>query len=386
VARPPARRAREGRCPDRRPQVRSSPLAACARRGARDSDLDGIADPLDVDDDGDLVLDNLDRTDAARASQLDPGRLIINSDLELGLSQTVNANAGALTSEQVDAALASAGGLKLTGVLGDAMELDCRGLVYCTPGGTGRVLSLALPPFPDCCDPDGDGFGTWQGQAKHANTMGLHHGATTSQIGTGDVLIERVTTAGVETQFPAAVQYVFATVPALVSYDDGRGHSASIPYPFNSTPQNPQVLPLAAGPNGDVSVTLTFWRPQRRPIPPETGDWIDIGRLDYSVGISETESSCPKRAFSESDPNLTRVGFPAPPGTDIGGFVDSAPDRSANPANTFTYTLNLTECLASMGISFNPGETRKFLFGGNTPAGAEPGGGGAGQPIEFKRE
>jgi hypothetical protein len=39
-----------------------------------------------------------------------------------------------------------------------------------------------------------------------------------------------------------------------------------------------------------------------------------------------------------------------------------------------------------MGISFNPGETRKFLFGGNTPAGAESGGGGAGQPIAFKRE
>jgi hypothetical protein len=39
-----------------------------------------------------------------------------------------------------------------------------------------------------------------------------------------------------------------------------------------------------------------------------------------------------------------------------------------------------------MGISFNPGETRKFLFGGNTPAGAEPGGGGAGQPIAFKFE
>ena len=58
---------------------------------------------------------------------------------------------------------------------------------------------------------------------------------------------------------------------------------------------------------------------------------------------------------------------------------------SAQPCD-LTYTLNLTECLASMGISFNPGETRKFLFGGNTPAGAEPGGGGAGQPIAFKFE
>jgi hypothetical protein len=265
------------------------------------------------------------------------------------------------------------------------MELDCRGLVYCSLGGTGRVFIPASKPFPDCCDPDGDGLGTFQPQAGHANVMVLHHGATTAQIGTGDVLIERVTTAGVETQFPSAVQYVFATIPALVAYNDGRGHSGSISYPFTSTPQNPEVLPVAAGPSGDVIVTLTFWRPQRRPIPPETGDWIDIGRLDYAVGVSETERSCPKRAFSESDPNLTRVAFPSPPGQEVGGLVDSAADGPASPANSLTYTLNLTQCLGSLGISFNPGEMRTFLFAGNTPAG-EGGGGGAGQVLSFKRQ
>jgi hypothetical protein len=56
--------------------------------------------------------------------------------------------------------------------------------------------------------------------------------------------------------------------------------------------------------------TLTFW-PQRRPIPPETDQWIDIGGLDYAVQIADVAPSCPQSAFSSSDPSLT-----PPPGED----------------------------------------------------------------------
>jgi len=117
-------------------------------------------------------------------------------------------------------------------------------------------------------------------------------------------------------------------------------------------------------------LTLTFWRPQRTPI--GTGEnreacldetppcaWIDIGRVTYGVTVEGGAGACPEQsAFSTADPNLT----PKSPGGP-GGFRDLAPDRPALAANTFTYTLNVTQCLASHGASWNSGE-RGFDFKG----------------------
>ncbi len=240
-------------------RVRSKPPRSFV---SRDRDRDGIPNPLDIDDDGDLILDDfeLSRTRAARASEVFVDEEFGTfAGLDAQLTQTVNANAAAPTTAQADALLSSGGALKIGFVRGDSVELDCGraqsradpsvgGLVYCSRRGTGRLLlpgnvdPSAFPAFPDCCDPDGDGFGTLQPlQAK--TTMVLLHGATTAQIGTGDLLIERVTTGGVETQLTTTVQYVFATVPALVSYSDGRGNAATISYPVaagapGTTPDN----------------------------------------------------------------------------------------------------------------------------------------------------
>jgi hypothetical protein len=360
-----------------------------------DRDRDGIPDPLDVDDDGDLILDNIDRSSGARASQFE-GQFMIHSLMVTGqFDSLVNANAGGLTTEQVDAALSRVGALKLEFVPGDSAELDCGspqsrtdptvgGLVYCSRGGTGKLLPPSSQPFPECCDPDGDGFGTFQPQPDlQGGPMVLNHGATTAKIGTGDVLIERVTTGGVETQIPASVQYIFATVPALVSYNDGQGNSTTISYPV--TPG--AFFPVAAGPNGDVIVTLTLWRPQRRPIAGEAClaktppcEWIDMGHLDYGVQ-SAGKGGCPQNALSESDPNLKKGSSPSDFGPNTGFFTDLAADQPASPANTFTYTLNLTRCLAALGLSFNPGEVRKFALGGATSSGD-----GTSLAVVFKRQ
>jgi hypothetical protein len=359
-----------------------------------DRDRDGIPDPLDVDDDGDLILDNIDRSRAARASQFE--EFMINSLMGVGqFDPLVNANAGGLTSEQVDAALSRAGILKLEFVRGDSAELDCGspqsrrdpnvgGLVYCSRGGTGKVAPPLSQPFPECCDPDGDGFGTFQPQPDlQGGPMVLNHGATTAQIGTGDVLIERLTTGGVETQLPASVQYIFATVPALVSYSDGQGNSATISYPV----PDGTFFPVAAGPNGDVIVTMTLWRPQRRPIAGEAClgnappcEWIDMGHLDYGIQ-SAGKGGCPQNDLSESDPNLKKGSHPSNFGQNSGFFTDLASDQPANPANTFTYTVNLTRCLSAFGLSFNPGEIRKFSLGGATS-----GGDGTFQAVVFRRQ
>jgi hypothetical protein len=340
---------------------------------AGDRDLDGIPNPLDVDDDGDRILDNFDRSKPAHGAAANQ-EAFAGHQLGAGIEQTANADAAGLTVEQMDALLSSQGTLGIYAVTGDSVELDCGqpqsradpllgGLVYCSKNGTGRLgLFPGMGPpraFPGCCDADSDGFGTIDGQH-----LLLHHGATTAQIGTGDVLIERVVTNGVETQYPAVLQYVAATVPALVSYSDGQGNSAAITYPVPQqgagTRQN--GLPVKAGPDGDIKLTLTFWRPQRRPIPPEPGEWTDIGRLIYQTDTEPSGRDCPQSAYSTTDPDLAA----APENEETGGLRDLAPDRPASPVNTIAYKLNLTRCLGADAATWEVGQTKYFNFQATT--------------------
>jgi hypothetical protein len=374
-------------------RVRSKPPRVAP---SADRDVDGVPSVLDIDDDGDLVLDSVDPSRVARAAQGESTVFSTHSDLGVGLENTANANLPGATDQQIEAALPAFGRLDIHLLPGGSAELDCGrpqvrtdptlgGLVYCTRGGTGRVFQPGVeetswPRFPDCCDGDGDGFGTLTQTPGVSGAMFIHTGATAAQIGTGDVLIQRVTTGGVETQYLTALQFVFATTPALVSYDDGAGNSATVPYPVAGAPGGPCVpncppqafgtrgkgFPVKARPNGQVIVRLTFWRPQRRPIPGETGTWIDIGGLLHHAGIADIDSSCPQSAYSNPSSGLN----PTDPAGEDPGFRDAAPDRPASPANTFAYTLNLTRCFSSPvadnrpapGFSFDPGQERGLKF------------------------
>ena len=357
-----------------------------------DLDADGVPDRLDIDVNGNLILNNVDRSTRrqAHAAQAD-SPFFIGANLVLSLSDTLNANAGAVTDAQIDAALSKHEWLAL-GILPGSPELDCGGapdpnnpqgwiggLSYCTRGGTGQASLPGYPapstlqPFPACCDPDGDGFATLFNDSPNPppGAFFFNPNATSSQIGTGDVLIERVTTNGVTSATPTMLPYIFDTAPALVSYDDGHGNSATVNYPVpNRGPGVPgNAFPVTAGPSGDVAIKLTFWRPQRKSIAPEPGAWTDIGKLSYMANIQSVGTTdlppesrdCPQTAFSEDDPNLS------PPETfnaqnNRGGVTDLAPDQPANPANTITYTLNLSKCLAARGFTWKPGEEALVHF------------------------
>jgi hypothetical protein len=358
-----------------------------------DRDLDGVPDTLDIDDDGDLVLDNVDTRPAnqARVAQAESG-FGIRSVLAAPFWDTTNANATALTTDDIDATLKTWGRLIFEILPGDSAELDCGGqadpnnpdgwsggLSYCTRGGTGTVQSDPnapppdWPPFPGPAggpfDPDGDGFGTLPNSTgSPAPSTHLAPGATSAQIGTGDVPIQVRQRVG-ENEVPALLPYVFATTPALVSYDDGQGNAATIRYPVTDPIPGPNPGPggpgtddnpfkVKAAPNGEVVVTLTFFRPQRRPIGSEAGEWTDIGGLTYSAGVGA--QGCPQTAFS-ADPNAMAVPLtevPYAPGA--GGLIDRALDQPATGI-TLTYALNLTQCLR--GDTWSPGEERSFNFG-----------------------
>jgi hypothetical protein len=371
-----------------------------------DRDLDGIPDTIDIDDDGDLILDDIDRSSGARASQTS-NEIGVSSSLGLDLSETVNANAAAVSDGDVNDRLRRFGGVGVPNLPGPippevvSGELDCAGepdpgnpdgwiggLRYCTRGGTGRLNGNPYPgPAGGPFDPDGDGLGALvsvPGQQSWA------HGATTADIKTGDWLFERgYDASGAElVEVAGMLKYIFATVPALVSYHDTAGNSMTLTYPY--PPGFAQQLPVAAGADGNVVVTLTFWRPQRRPISGEKcpsptdpnrlcspTDWIDSGGLHYSV-----VEPCPQSAFSEDDPTSPAIEddpslLPSLPK----GFDDTAPDRPASPTNTFTYTLNLTQCSAS---AWNSGEIRMFEFFAHAPVIGAEGGGLASQHVSFE--
>jgi hypothetical protein len=384
-----------------------------AGRGAPgDGDLDGVPDVLDVDDDGDLVLDEIDRSARASAAQA-PSEFSLHSVLGLPPEAVLNANAAAVSDQQIDATLETADGayLIVNGIL-PGVELDCSreaqqpprptGLRYCSPGGTGRVFGsgptrAAWRRFPDDFDADGNGMGTPPiTPGPLSSAFFLSHGATTAQIGTGDIVIRRTATEAI----PATLQFLFATVPALSSYSDTAGNSAQARYPVapGDPGTNTNGFPAGAPSGQDVVLTLSFWRPQRRPIPGEkcpepNGDpcapdqWIDIGGLTYGaivqhigevVGGTEVARGCPSTSLSSS--HLTVTPGPGPSGG--AAMVDRASDQPANPANTFTYTLNLSQCLRELGVSWNPGEPLHLTNLGLSANG----GGDAEETVVFKRQ
>ena len=388
-------------------RVRSSSRGASGP--GRDPDLDGLPGALDIDDNGNLTIDNIDRLGAVRSSQSGIGEFNFELGLHADLPETLNANAAGVTREQIDALLSTNGQLVLGPSPGDTVELDCGGsrnasplppwlggLAYCTLGGTARVVQFGCcpprdtwPRFPDDFDPDGDGFGSLDGPG--AMRGALSHGATSAQIGTGDVLIAQIVRDGARTDVAAALQYVAVTVPALVSYDDGRGNSATVSYPAPpmapGTRENP--FPVRARGNGEVVVTFRFWRPQRArlstdPAPgaDDSAEWTDIGGLRYNAQIGDGGQDCRPSFASESDKSLEIDPGPDPESEEEGGIRDLATDRPANPQRTFAYTMNLTRCLGVEGSTekWNVGDSKMATFGGGD------GSGGAGnQNVFFRR-
>ena len=139
-------------------------------------------------------------------------------------------------------------------------------------------------------------------------------------------------------------------------------------------------FPVKADPNTDaVVLTVTFWRPQRSPMPggtcpPPVGapcapaDWIDIGGLDYQAIISDIGYGCPASTVSTTDPDLTPARSTAhrPPGSKI--WLQASPRARQIP---LTYTVNFTQCLASDGMSWEPGTTHGLDFTAVTPSGVD---------------
>ena len=233
--------------------------------------------------------------------------------------------------------------------------LDCGGLSYCSPGGTGRVRAPGGfdpgPSFTGSLTPDSTPSPNGSPQ------MTLYPMATSEQMSSGDVLIEH-TSAG---ETPATLNFVFNTTPALTAWSSSGGQSGSVAYPVAAgapgTQQNPFVV--SPGPDGTVTLNLTAFRPQRKAIAGagEGTGYMDIGKLQWQARlITQPTPGTPQRVidchtgYSTTDPQLTVTGD---------GLQDTAADAPANPANTLSYSLNATACLGG-AASWTSGQTMQL--------------------------
>ncbi|MHB8491714.1 MAG: hypothetical protein ACYDA6_05810 [Solirubrobacteraceae bacterium] len=352
------------------------------------------------------------------------------SQLFLSMNETINIDAAGATVSEIDSTLKARLNLKLLGVPSAAglLELNCNGLSFCAQGGTGQAVLEGLPqnepngskpagvpadataptaggagwtvPFPAGSLDSSNGFGEVVGPAAPSTLLGtgaggghefsLNPNATSSQIGSGDVVTLVASHEAATSQIPTTIDFVFNTVPAIASYSDTAGDSASVSYPDTSnlgTMSNP--LKVAAGPNGDVVMTFTLYRPQRQGVA-GAGEpaFMDIGNLGYELDYvpsapapgsttigSATSPQCPSSSYSNLSPTLTlgtgtAGGFGPPAGE--GWLVDSAADHPAKAAETISFAVDLTQCMAAKGTtSFAIGHPVQFDVSANSQSSSD---------------
>ena len=372
-----------------------------------DRDADAIPNALDIDDDGDLILDDVDRRRATRArasrAALQAPLLSFSAFTNLWLlgsalfadprTQPINVNAPGVSETDVEAALVSDGRLVLGASGGDSQyvsgELDCRGLVYCSRGGTGlrdaSQFDRSPQPFPACCDPDANGLGSLDPDFAGTSELGLQlepH-SPSNQFRAGDVLLVHAQCKSPcgpggsrQEDLVSTLGSVFATTPALKSYTDELRTEHPVPYPIPAG----TTFPLVEDPKDadqDYTVTLTFWRPQRRPVPEElsagAGEWIDMGGLIHFAKIPgrDVTTFCPATTYSNYEGQglvATEQQIPSDLGArSVPVFIDSALDHAAAPGNVFSYTLNVSRCLAARGQAFTPGGKAALVFVAQLP-------------------
>jgi hypothetical protein len=344
----------------------------------RDTDLDGIPGVYDVDDNGNLILDNVDRSGRRGKGRAPKKRQVTSatdfkmfSNFKIGGSQTPNANAlrfSALTT-LVGQLVPTTLTLATQVVGGTSGTLDCMGNDYCrehTASGASypqvnfAPVAITTPGLvPITTGPTGDAQ--------------ISPGATPTEIGAGDAFIQRVGA----TEYPGTLNFVFNTSPALESFQVGTGAVTTLTYQSDGSAnhgmdQNNGAQRIQMS-QANSKLTLTFWRPQRRALPGESSSsgWVDIGGLTYSIDTpnapsGSTKSQCSTDAYSGL--STTNTGDTPVQASD-GGMLDTAEDAPSNFRNTLSMTIDLTKCFSwgdiPSGTLFKVDLQARSLYGDN---------------------
>lgn len=327
-----------------------------------DVDKDGLVEALDVDDNGNGIIDNYDNSGVTQPAN----SFRVFSNFKLEMSESLNLHATGLSTALVDSALSRAQTLAIAvaGAAGEVTELDCTGLAYCSAGGTGTAPPNAGTAFPGgaggAFDPDSDGFGTITNGAT--GDFQLATGASTSTISAGDTLIERVLGAdGAERQIPGVLNFIFTSTPAIKSVAINSDPAQTIDYTVTNNRLGSLNNCILVPETGAVVLKVTGWRPQRAGVS-GAGEaaYVDLGNSKITIDIpngptpggpARGPGNCVASAYSESDTNLS---------VSADGLQDSKGDIDADASNTYEFTLDVNSCLASSpsgAISWDPGQS-----------------------------
>lgn len=332
-----------------------------------DPDADGVPNTVDVDDNGNKIVDAVD----ASLSSRDPGGATSFTQMFLGLENTTNIDADPGSQAAIQTRMKEKLSLVLLNVPANT-KLDCGGLNWCSPGGTGRMEingpngSTAGDPFPKGNDATMplDGAGEFR----------ILPGGGPQDVRAGDTLIQKRSDGSEQT---VSLGFVFATIPAIKSWSTGAGAGGQVAYPAaegaTGTTRNP--APVAPGADGRRTLTIEFWRPQRASIPgAEPNGFIDIGHLVYRANVPQSAGpgpnpdpvrqapECPVSTLTPG-PGLDRTSGP----TQLGGLTDSSDDQPSNSSRTLSFTVDLDACAAAKGTSFAPGQIIPFDLGAYAP-------------------
>jgi hypothetical protein len=379
-------------------------------RGAGgDLDRDGIISAFDIDDNGNLIIDNVDRTGRGAArpragvsrlaaaplptqtvgAPLGPpplnaaGTFYIFSNYWLTGAQQVNANIPGIS--DLDGLIArnlpSALSLATDFPSGESAVLDGLGNSYINAHTLDGVAYPRVNDAPPVYS--GAGLLNLTNNTQHPGGAIMMPGALPSEIRSGDAFTE-TTSNGIK--YPGTVNFVFNTAPALKSYQfDSDATATDAVYDANGV-WNGQPGPNAQimVPSGASKVTLTFWRPQRKAAPGEPASatgWVDIGSLWYSVYPSPVytttnldDPGSGPNDLTDAYSNATANGAAVPASPWAGGMLDPVADRPADPAQTISFTLDLTKCFSNWqtlgpGAWFKIGLQAKGGYGDNAMIG-----------------
>ncbi len=380
-------------------------------RGAgADLDLDGVISAFDIDDNGNRIIDNTDRTRrggnrptargfgtvsaTARAAEppsqeLGPppispeGSFFSFSQLWMTGAQQVNANIATIADLDGLIARLLPTHLKWGGQFpsGDSARLDGLGNSYIrehtVDGVTYPLVNDDSPPTYTV-----EGLLNLPGNPRHPGGGGFTPGALPSEIAAGDSYV-LVTTDGV--RYPATLNFVFNTAPAVKSVQFDDAPATEVTYDENGVFVADDGRPTDAMqftvPKSAKSLTLTIWRPQRKATvgePSSAGGWVDMGGLWYGV-ILNGPPQVNWQPVGTSDivgaitPGLAN-GSAMPVQQWEGGVMDPAADQPSNAANTISFTLDLEKCCSDwstlpsgawfgFGISASTGYADKATIG-----------------------
>lgn len=343
-----------------------------------DKDADGVTDTFDADNNNDSVLDN----DDAACNDMSGGEgnvsgfwMFSNFHLEFVDSLNASMPGMTLTKELIDERLQTYNGLAIQ-VVGKGesnVELNCGSLSYCSAGGTGTVSDgppgpggQPAIPFPGApggtYDPDGNGKGLLR--AGNTGDFQLKTNASSEAIKAGDVLIEEVAESGGVKSYTGMLNFAFWTTPALKELSVQGGQSYTISYPVKEGDPGTRDHCFRVPATGDVVVTVTMWRPQRQGnVSAGEAELMDMGNLRLQTNIPngpvtvgpldpgqpqgpmQGPGTCKasELTYPSVDSNFTRV---------MDAIQDHLGDTASSPANTFTYTINYSECLKAVN-NFN---------------------------------